>query len=204
MELAIIGLIGVVVGAVVTAFLTWIREWWFQSRTTRKETEYLAIQVSCALERYVAGCSAVASDEGECGEHGDNEPIYKLPSFETDSLDVEWKALPGRLMYEVLDFPYRAELADRRVFQASINAIPPGYDDWFEERQYQYAVLGVAASELVEKLRKHAGLMSRPSDGKWDPVTFMKEKITTIERRRETQAELHRIAYENYCAESAT
>jgi hypothetical protein len=189
MEAAIFGLVGVALGAVLTALLTMAKEWCFQSKKTQKDAEYLAIQVSCALDRYVADCAAVVGDKGIGDWYNDDcEFQVNTPVFETDSFDVEWKALPGKLMYEVLHFPYRAKLVDGHLADVFHFAAPPDWDDCLEERQYQYAKLGIAASGLVEKLRDYAGLTIRSSDDEWDPVAFMKDEMTTIETRRKKQA----------------
>ncbi|MFZ2161071.1 MAG: hypothetical protein WAW02_02530 [Sideroxyarcus sp.] len=187
MESAIFGLIGVALGSALTV----AREWWFQSRKDKKDAEYLAIQISCALEQYVAGCAAVVADDGLCEGQTDERGYYRTqvqpPIFETDSLKVEWKALPGKLMYEVLDFPYRAELASQLVSAAFEFDSPPDFAEGFDERQYQYAMLGIAASDLAEKLRNHVDLPAR-GKGEWDPIAFMKEAKAAIELRRKERA----------------
>ncbi|RQM58637.1 hypothetical protein [Aeromonas enteropelogenes] len=162
MESAIFGLVGVVVGALLTV----AKEWWFSSRKTRKEAEYLAIQVACGFERYAAVCADVVADDGLCegrpNEHGIHEIQIKVPKFEPETFDVEWKSLPAALMYEVLNFPYQAELAGREVSDAfEYAATPPDFSEGFEERQLQYAKLGLIALELSEKLRVHARLPIR-------------------------------------------
>lgn len=119
LEIAIIGLVGVVVGAVVTAGLTMIREWMSERKEQKKNSEYLAILVSSMLDMYVAGCAEVVSDDGLC--HGErNADGYReihstAPSFEPLSVQVEWKSLPSKLMNEVLSFPLEIEAAKSRL-----------------------------------------------------------------------------------------
>lgn len=184
MESAIFGLVGVALGALLTV----AKEWWFQSRKTKKDAEYLAIQVSCELERYLARCAEVAGDDGlrdgQTDENGYHSIQVEAPIFDPKSFGVEWRSLPGNLMYEVLDFPYQGEVARRHVAAAfEYDASPPDYSEGFEERQLQYAVLGIAASQLATKLRKHARLPVR-SIGEWDPVRYMEDQKTVIEARR--------------------
>lgn len=185
MESAVFGLIGVLVGS----FLAIAKEWYFHSRKDRKDAEYLSIQVSCALERYVARCADVVADDGLCCGQPDEDGYSRIqvspPTFEPESLKVEWKSLPASLMYEILDFPYKAEIASQKVDGAfEYAATPPDFDEGFEERQIQYANLGIAASELAAKLRKHVGLPPR-EPGEWDPVQYMKEQKSAIELLRE-------------------
>ena len=195
MESAIFGLVGVVLGTLLTV----AKEWWFQSSKNRKDAEYLSIQVSCALEQYVARCAKVVADDGLCYGQPDKDGYSSIqvssPTFEPESLKVEWKSLPGNLMYEVLDFPYKAEVASQSVDSAfEYAATPPDFDEGFEERHFQYATLGIAASTLAEKLRQHVGLPAR-SAGDWDPVSYMKDQKSAIELGRKERAKSHSLAF---------
>lgn len=193
MESAIFGLLGVALGALLTV----VREWWFQSRKNRKEAEYLAIQVSCELERYAARCADVVGDDGLChgqpDEHGYCAIQVEAPKFDPMSFKVEWKSLPTDLMYEILNFPYNAEIADHAISNTfEYAADPPDYCEGFEERQFQYAILGIAASRLATNLRKHVDLPSR-AVGDWDPVRYMEEKKSAVESRRAERAARHSL-----------
>jgi hypothetical protein len=185
MESAVFGLVGVLLGG----FLTIGREWWFLRRKNRKDAEYLSVQVSCALERYVSQCAEVVSDDGLCDgqpdEHGYRRIQIPSPTFSPESLNVEWKSLPASLLYEVLDFPHRADRASRvisNVFEYA--ALPPDFDEGFEERQFQFANLGISASQLAVKLREHVGLLKKSEDADWNPLSYMQEQMLAIERRR--------------------
>ena len=184
MEAAIFGLVGVALGALLTV----AKEWWFQSRKNRKDAEYLSIQVSCELERYVARCAEVVGDDGlyqgQPDENGYHTIQVEPPKFEPKSFNVEWKSLPANLMYEILDFPYNAEVAGQSVSAAFEHAAtPPDFSEGFEERQLQYATLGIAASQLAAKLRNYVALPAR-SISKWDSVRYMEEQKAAIELRR--------------------
>ena len=194
MESAIFGLVGVALGALLTV----AKEWWFQRSRNRKDAEYLSIQVSCALERYVAHCAKVVSDDGlRCGQpdkDGCSSIQVLPPTFEPELLKVEWKSLPANLMYEVLDFPYKAEVASQSVDDAFEDDHPPDFDEGFEERHFQYATLGIAASKLAAELRQHVGLPTRTA-GDWDPVRYMQEQKSAIELRRMERAKIHSLTF---------
>jgi len=183
MESAIFGLIGVVVGSA----LTLAREWWFQRRKEKKDADYLAIQVVYQLERYIVGCAEVVGDDGLCEGQPDQDGYSRIqvqaPKFDPDALKVEWKSLPTDLLYEVFDLPRQAEAAQQKVNHAFDYSDPPDYCDGFEERQYEYASLGVAASQLVTRLRQHANLPGSYY-GSWNPVAFMQEQQARIHERR--------------------
>lgn len=167
MESAIFGLAGVALGALLTV----AKEWWFQRRRDRKDAEYLAIQVSCMLERYVSRCAEVVGDDGLCegqpDENGCRRIQVSVPKFEPELAKVEWKSLPAALMYEVLDFPNKTEIASGSVNAAfEYGATPPDFEEGFEERQYQFATLGIEASRLAKKCgTMSAYLRSQPQTG---------------------------------------
>lgn len=193
MESAIFGFVGVVIGGLLTV----AKEWWFQHRKTRKDAEYLSIQVSCELERYVARCAEVIGDDGLCQGQPDENGYHTVqvapPKFNPKSFNVEWRSLPADLMYEIIDFPYKAEVANQSVSVAfEYAATPPDYREGFEERRFQYATLGIAASQLATKLRNHVGLPHR-SVGDWDPVNNMIEQKSAIELLRAKRANRHAL-----------
>lgn len=188
MESAIFGLVGVALGALLTV----VREWWFQSRKNKKDAEYLSILVSCELERYAARCAEVVGDNGLCegrpDENGYSSIQVETPKFESHAFSVEWKSLPALLMYEVLDFPYKAELAAQSVSAAfEYAATPPDFSEGFEERQLKYACLGLAALELAAKLRGYVGLPPRDI-GKWNTAEYMEQHKADIESLRKERA----------------
>ncbi|MDD4962375.1 MAG: hypothetical protein PHI11_00500 [Gallionella sp.] len=180
METAIFGLAGVVLGAL----LTIAKEWWFQRSKNKKDAEYLSIQVLCRLEQYIWECADVAGDDGLCcgqlNKDGRLQAQVKTTKFEPELLNVEWKSIPPNLMYGILDFPNQAILANRYIAEV-FESCDDG--EGFDERQVQYAKIGIAAAELAAKLRKHVGLPVKKY-GEWNPVRYME------------QVEQHRIKIE--------
>jgi hypothetical protein len=194
-ESAVFGLIGVLVGAI----LTGVREWWFQNRKNRKDAEYLAIQVSCQLEKFIAGCAGVAGDDGLCEGQTDKDGYRSIqvesPTLALNDLKVEWKVLPANLMYSILQFPYKAELVAQKTMYEFNHASPPDYSEAFEERQLQYSILGIDASRLVAQLLKHVALPEAKPD-EWDPIAFMRDQKAKIDSLRQNRAADHRNLFE--------
>lgn len=185
MMTAIFGLIGVVVGAL----LTLAREWWFHRQTNQKEREYLAVVASCALDAYARKCATVVADDGLYHGQTDQDGYHRIqtdtPKFEPEKLAVEWKSLPARLMYQILDFPNQADRAKSRVDDAfEHSATPPDFAEGFEERMSEYAKLGLAAANLADQLRTLVGLEA-PAMPSWNPIGYMKEELAKINARRE-------------------
>jgi hypothetical protein len=181
---AVFGLVGVILGGLLTV----ARDWWFQWRRERKDVQYLVVQVVGHLDRFVAGCARVAADSGEPDAQGYSKCQVQAPKFEPQLLNVEWRTLPLGLMAEVLDLPYKIELAEHAVDGAfEYSASPPDFEEGFEERQQQYARLGVAAAKLAKDLRYHVNLSARAPES-WDPVMFMTEELIKGDMRREALA----------------
>ncbi|WP_406662954.1 hypothetical protein [Gallaecimonas sp. GXIMD1310] len=191
MDKAIFGLLGVALGV----FLTVAKEWWFQSRKNKKDAEYLSIQVISMLDRFVSGCSAVVDDDGLCHGQPDQDGYHRIqvktPSFEPEAAKVEWKSLPANLMYEVLTFPNKVEIANNTISAIfEYGTTPPDYVEGFEERQYLYAELGLEAAELASKLRAYSGLPMRQKN-EWNSVAFIKERRESIANQRQEHAKQH-------------
>ena len=193
MVAAIFGLIGVVVGAM----LTLAKEWWFHRQKTLKEREYLAIVVSCALDTYAHHCADVVGDDGlyhgQTDEHGYHHVQTDTPKFEPEKLNVEWKSLPAELLHEILGFPAQANYAQNKVDGAfDYCATPPEFVEGFEERMFQYAKLGLAAAKLAEQLRKLAGLHAGTTRN-LNSIEYMKEELAAIEANRAERECLHAL-----------
>lgn len=191
MIMAIFGLIGVVVGSL----LTLAREWWFQGRKNKKDREYLVVIVSCALDTYARQCSDVVADDGlyhgQTDEHGYHRVQTDTPEFKPETMSVEWKSLPASLLYQIVSLPAQADLANRKVSGVFEHcATLPESAEGFEERQFQYARLGLKAAVLAEQLRKLEGLDAVVKSD-WDPVKYMEEELNKIEIQREEYARLH-------------
>jgi len=191
---AVFGLVGVIVGS----FLTIAKESWFEKKKKQKESEYLSIQIVSMLDRFIGGCAEVVHDDGlyhgQPDKDGCSSIQVKDPEFKPESINVEWKSLPANLMYEVLSLP-----GDIAECKGKINstfeyvADPPDYEEGFEERQYQYAVLGLKSIALSFKLRKFSGIPSKDY-GEWNPEKNFRDKQHQInetrKRRSEAQAKM--------------
>lgn len=153
------GLLGVWLGG----RLTWQRESKRESERNLKEANYLAILVVAHLERLATSCLYVANDNGldeegaPAGSHGCNETTTDYPIFDPLEINVNWKALPLPLMYDILGLTYRIEQLNREIASEWVDD-PPEYTEFFWARQYGYAVLGLAVSEMAQRLREHASL----------------------------------------------
>jgi hypothetical protein len=183
----VVGLLGVIVGAV----LTWGHGTWSEWRERARHARYLAIRVVCILDKYIEDCVAVTLDDGYCegrpgGEDGTAEPQVETPPPPAFPQDLDWKCIDHELMYRLLSLPRDVEAANQRIVYASENAFPPDYDEAFEERQYQYAKLGLAAFALTEEIRKRYKIPLQET-GDWNPAERLGEERKKIEEVRQAR-----------------
>lgn len=141
---AVAGLGGVWLGG----RLTWEREEKRERARELKEATYLAILVVAHLERFADSCLTVAFDDGTeegrpAGSLGCWEPTVTPPIFDPLSFDVNWKALPSDLMYDILGMPYRIEQLEHDIAKVYEDDGPPDYTEYFWERRRGWAVLGL-------------------------------------------------------------
>lgn len=188
---AAIGLAGVVIGSLIGV----AKDWLLNGSKKKKDMEYLAARIVTVLDEFAESCASVAGDNGtsygQPDEHGCYSPQVEPPEISFHGLEVEWTALPGYLLYEIMNFPNEVTAVKRYMNAAAEMADPP-YDDYMEERQYEYAKLGVKADHFASKLRTVAGFPSKEVY-KWDPVTYMEGQIHMIDKRnrdRELAAEI--------------
>lgn len=142
--------------------LTWQREAKRETERNLKEASYLAILVVAHLDRLTNACLYVAYDDGTmegrpAGSDGCNATTVSVPNFDPLDIDVNWKALPQNLMYDILGLAYRIEKLNREVALEGLDN-PPEYTEYFWARRYGYAVLGLKISKLAQQLREHASL----------------------------------------------
>lgn len=188
---AAIGLAGVVIGSLIGV----AKDWLLSGSKKKKDMEYLAARVVTVLDEFAEGCASVAGDNGtsygQPDEQGCYSPQVEPPEIGFHGLEVVWTALPGYLLYEVMNFPNEVA-AVKRYLNAAVETADPPYDDYMEERQYEYAKLGVKADHFASKLRTVTGFPSKEVY-KWDSVIYMEGQIHMIDKRnrdRELAAEI--------------
>jgi hypothetical protein len=191
-EKYIFGLVGIVLGSLLSAIFSVVRELYAESRSKKKEAEYLAIRMICIFDSFMGGCASVVGDDGLYHGQTDAEGFSRIqvtpPQLDVQLEDVNWKSFPPELMYEILYFPNLIKDAESYIDSTFEHAAsPPDYSEGFEERQYQYSKLGIMASELTTKLREKYRVPKNHISS-WDIVEYMhkeKEKINQLRLKRE-------------------
>lgn len=189
---AIIGLVGVIVGSVITIS----KDSWTTWRERRREGSYSAIRLICILEEYADKCIDVVGDDGTAygrpaGRTKDGEEYYQVQVTKPEPVDfpgdIGWRGLKGPLMHRTLALPNMARSTDRHINATGDIASPPDYSEVFEARQEGYARLGLEALEIADDLRKHFDITVRGRAAlktDWEPREFLKGEISKIDQRR--------------------
>ena len=183
---ALSGLAGVGLGG----WLAYVREGAREREQRTQATSYLAILVVAHLDQFASQCAAVAYDDGtsEGRPAGKDSQYHQTtvdePEFDPLALNVDWKALPTSLMYEVLNLPQLQIQLKQYLTGVGQYDDPPEYADYFRARQLEYARLGLRAGKLASQLRQHAGLPPYKLEvGTWDMAAELAARVEDLERR---------------------
>lgn len=179
-------LIGVVVGASITS----LREWIVLSKSRRKGAVYLVSRIAPLLDDFVARCASVSRDVGEEDPEGRTFTSVATPMLDLKDLDVDWKTLPADLMRELLEIPFRIDVAEKAIANVDEHADPYDNNYTFEIRRMEYGQLGLATHDLMLRLLKHAKLPARTVRS-WNPVSVIQAEMTEIEVRRNDREKVH-------------
>lgn len=165
MKEAIIGFVGVIIGAFIGTIIPLLQQLYFDYRTRKRNAQYLAIRTVCILEKFIDDCVDIVSDDGTdrgrpAGNAGTTyDPQVICPKTINYPDDVDWKCIDSRLMYQLLSLPNEIEIANRQIlFAEESNSGPPDYIEVFEERYLQYAQLGLKALSLENEIRNKYGI----------------------------------------------
>ncbi|PIB40622.1 hypothetical protein AOA59_29485 [Pseudomonas sp. 2822-15] len=181
------GIVGVLSGNIFVL----IKETLVKADKVKKDTAYLGVIVVSHLERFASGCLEVALDDGTqygrpAGDRGEHEAVVVPPEFSPLNINVEWGLLPTDLLYAILRLPDQQDqlqgiLAGIKESQAD----HPEHTEYFWLRMREFAVLGLRASCLAKKLRKHAALPDDESDdNEWSRDKVLERVIAGIDSKR--------------------
>jgi hypothetical protein len=150
----------------------------------------LAIRVVCKLDPFVSGCCDVVYDEGVSDQEGYFHERVDDPTI-TFPEDVDWKSVSSDLMYRILGFPNEIENADQSIaFVAQEIVSTPDRSEYFEERIFQYAKLGLTALALADEIRKTFDVPA-PDFGNYDPKGIFERAVSKVTRDREVAKAKH-------------
>lgn len=177
---AIIGFVGVIVGAAVPTLNELCRH-----KTERKEAaRYLSALLIAKLDKLIIDCCQLVKDSGKKDEHGYYRPEYAHPAFELPMDGVDWRTLDSDAQLSILNLPYRLEYISSVISWESEYDAPPDFIATFQKRKYLYAKLGIEVSRLSDELRKSFEF-PRSTVCDWNPVPIFEEVIKNVDHLRE-------------------
>lgn len=184
---AVFGLLGVLVGALLTTG----KDVWAYFAGRRQVARYLAIRVVCVLDKYVEKCAEVVLDDGlsygQRDENGYLTPQVALPPAPEFPNDLDWKSIDHTLAYEILSLPNEVASAEGAIAFAWDISGPPDHDEVFEQRILRYAAIGLKAASITDRLRAKFDIPKQDL-GDWNPIERMNDEKAKVEKRGAEQA----------------
>ena len=187
LTVAVIGLVGVIVGAIIAAAAQWL----MQVRAEKQERAYVTSNLVAALDQLAIDCCHVAQDDGtDCG-HPDEDRRHSIrvanPEFALSSEQANLRHLDSATTYSVLIIPHRIKSIAHTVSNVFEYDDLPDFQHGFEERQYLFAQLGRDVAKLSDQIRREHKIPHRPHDI-WNPVPDLQDMIALIDGRREKRS----------------
>ncbi|MGQ3910021.1 hypothetical protein [Enterobacter hormaechei] len=150
------GAIGAVIGHGANHFIGWFKE----NKQSSPERKFICAELVFLLENYAVKCAEVVQDDGEPnGDQGEYETTTLLPDkIDYSLVKGNWKSLNSKTMYEICSLPMKQNEAVEYINYVGANmSSPPDHREFFDERQYQFSLLGLKAAEIASGIRKENG-----------------------------------------------
>lgn len=187
----------VLVGVVVTLTVGIVRDVVAAWLKNRSERGYLSVQIIFLLDDFAVKCSDVVGDNGTYrGQYGGNGYArcqVVTPELNFSELKGDWKSLPPELVYKLHDFASSNISAKGRVNSAFEYSDPPDFDEGFEARQDEYALLGIQSFSIANEFRKIAKMPERIWS-QFDPIEHMQGAL----KRSQERNKLREIAFQEF------
>lgn len=144
-----------IVAVMLTHRFTLRREKQASDKKLAQDRLFIATELVFLLEEFAEICANVANDNGYVNQDALTVPAIKTPDLDYSIIQGDWRALTGRLMYQVRELAVIKSEADRTIREADYYG--PDFDEFFCERQAQYTRLGLKSVILAKRLRKFVG-----------------------------------------------
>ncbi|MCR8998517.1 hypothetical protein [Rahnella perminowiae] len=113
-----------------------------------RERHFIAIELVFLLEQFAETCSNVVADRGEynADPQPTREPTVDYPELSFTDVTGNWQVLDTRLMYRIRELLVLQREARNAIAYAYECESDGECKDYFRERKYQYARLGLKPS----------------------------------------------------------
>lgn len=174
-------LIILIVGSCLGFSFAILKDWINENKRLKSEQYYLAIVVTAYLENFLSKCSEVVCDNGKKDAEGYRRITVEQPELSPIDLDVNWKSLDEKLLYDLLMIPEKVNDAKLKISEViEYNYDPPDFDEIFDERKLQYSKVGLLICSLIERLRNTCNLPEKEAS-KWSLEQVFNEAKTEVE-----------------------
>lgn len=185
MELWVGSMIGGVIGAVIGHGANHFIGWFKENKQSSPERKFICAELVFLLENYAVKCAEVVQDDGEPnGDQGEYESTTQLPEkIDYSLVKGNWKSLKSKTMYEICSLPMKQNEAIKSInFMGEYMSSPPDHREYFDERQYQFSLLGLKAAEIASGIRKENGFPATEL-AKW-VLPALEERLQKIKDKR--------------------
>jgi len=151
------GLVGVGVGALLSAFIQWVTHCYAK----RQRRQHLILVVCSILDDFIVTCREAIDDGGKRSSTGRREFGVPTPTPPSFSAEVDWTTIDHALLRRFLSFRLaiakaREQLGEQLPYIAFYEDVPPDYPEMFDFRRKKCAEWQHEASELSAAFRKKA------------------------------------------------
>lgn len=173
-------------GTIAGFALAWAKDWLVGRESRKRQAHYLAARIVCILERYLTHCGDVVHDNGEYDPQGNRHETVRHEPLEPYPDDVDWRSIAPDLMYRILMLPQEIWIARRSISSWAQDAFPPDWDEYYEERKFQYGRVGLYTFNLLNDIRNKYDL-PRQHYRHWNPQETFQSAMAKIEELRQAQ-----------------
>ncbi|ASN85121.1 hypothetical protein D5073_18740 [Pectobacterium versatile] len=190
---------GAAIGAVMlTHKYTLWREKQVSEDRLRRARHFIAIELVFLLEQFAEACSDLAADSGNDNDDPQptREPGVDYPKLSFTDICGDWQVLDTRLMYRIRELLVLQKEAHKAIAYIGEGDYYGERKDFFRERRYQYARLGLKAIIQVRRLRMIVGFPeTRLAATFWSAQPVLWEVWRIERRRRAKEAAEYRESY---------
>ena len=145
-----------------------------------RERYFIATDLVFMLERYAEGCARIVTDYGKDNDdrQPEREAMPDYPDLNLTNVSGDWRTLDQHVLYRIRELPVLQNEARGAIAHAAQIPAPPSHEEYFRERQYQFARLGIRAVTIAVRLRREAGLPETRLKGhEWSAVSKFLEVL---------------------------
>jgi len=182
---AVSSLIGVLIGVVFGALLTYAIDSWRERHKRAAHASYLARRLVVAIDKFVDGiASAFEAEDPNPGPQGEHPDWFKLPVEFVEPVDVDWRTLDLDDMDDALRISFRDDQI-RRTVRSISEFTGEGAKEAYQEG---FSELAVHADSLARRLRKKYKIAPLRADGEWNPLETVQRVRAIVEQRQALRA----------------